>query len=172
MLARVHGCPTQVFMRWFVVTDGGGIFKANQAKAVYRALGIDEEQIERRKPYQSYIETTFGIQKRMADWHFARAATFTDLARAHDTWREDYNAQRHWAHESRQDGRRSPEAVLGFYTALLRHREEDLRRAFFCTRSSRVLDALGYVRFSWTGGSTGRRRWRAGRPLCGCSPKA
>src|SRR5215212_5466482 len=59
-----------------LVTDGGGIFKANQAKAVYRALGITKEQIERRKPYQSYIETTFGIQKRMADWHFARAKTF------------------------------------------------------------------------------------------------
>ncbi len=36
---------------------------------------------------------------------------------------------------------------MGFYTALLRHREEDLRRAFFSTRSTRVLDALGYARF-------------------------
>lgn len=130
-----------------LVTDGGGIFKARQSKAVYRALGIGKEQIERRKPYQSYIETTFGIQKRMADWHFRRAETFTDLAEAHDTWREDYNAQRHWAHEKREDGRRSPEAVLGFYTALLRHREEDLHRAFFSTRSTRVLDALGNVKF-------------------------
>jgi hypothetical protein len=26
----------------------------------------------------------------MADWHFAKAETFDDLARAHDTWREDY----------------------------------------------------------------------------------
>ena len=38
-----------------LVTDGGGIFKANQVKAVYRALGIEKEQIERRKPYQSYM---------------------------------------------------------------------------------------------------------------------
>src|SRR5215213_52652 len=130
-----------------LVTDGGGIFKAKQSRAVYRALGIEKEQIERRKPYQSYIETTFGIQKRMADWHFARAETFANLTRAHDTWREDYNAQRHWAHEGREDGRRSPQDVLGFYTALLRYREEDLRRAFFSTRSTRVLDALGYTRF-------------------------
>ncbi len=83
----------------------------------------------------------------MADHHFAKAETFADLARAHDAWREDYNAQRHWAHEGRKDGRRSPEAVLGFYAALLRHREEDLRRAFFSTRHARMLDALGYVRF-------------------------
>ena len=130
-----------------LVTDGGGIFKAGQSKAVYRALGINKEQIERRRPYQSYIETTFGIQKRMADWHFRKAETFAELVEAHDVWREDYNAQRHWAHEGREDGRRSPQDVLGFYTALLRHREEDLRKAFFSTRSTRVLDALGYVRF-------------------------
>ena len=38
-------------------------------------------------------------------------------------------------------------AVLGFYTASLRHREEDLKRAFFSSRHARVLDALWYVRF-------------------------
>ena len=129
-----------------LVTDGGGIFKAKQSKAVYRALGIEKEQIERRKPYQSYIETTFGIQKRMADWHFRKAETFSELVKAHDTWREDYNAQRHWAHEEREDGRHSPQAVLGFYTGLLRYREEDLHRAFFSTRFSRILDAVGYLR--------------------------
>jgi len=83
----------------------------------------------------------------MADWHFTKAETFPELAAAHDAWREDYNAQRHWAHKEREDGRRSPQDVLGFYTALLRRREEDLRRAFFSSRSTRVLDALGYVRF-------------------------
>lgn len=31
-----------------LVTDGGGIFKAKQAKAVYRALDIEKEQIEHR----------------------------------------------------------------------------------------------------------------------------
>ncbi|MDP9476770.1 MAG: hypothetical protein M3R38_13975, partial [Actinomycetota bacterium] len=44
-----------------LVTDGGGIFKAKQSKAVYRALGIEKEQIERRKPYQSYIETALTV---------------------------------------------------------------------------------------------------------------
>jgi hypothetical protein len=53
----------------------GGIFRARKSKDVYRALGIKKEQIERRRPYQSYIETTFGIQKRMGDWHFAKAQT-------------------------------------------------------------------------------------------------
>jgi putative transposase len=44
-----------------LVTDGGGIFKARQSKAVYCALGINKEQIERRKPYQSYIEATLTV---------------------------------------------------------------------------------------------------------------
>ena len=55
------------------------------------------------------------------------------------------NAQRHWAHEDRKDGRHSPEAVLGFYTGV-RYHLEDLRHAFFETRFDRVLDALGYAR--------------------------
>jgi hypothetical protein len=82
----------------------------------------------------------------MADHHFARARSWDGFVEAHDTWREDYNAQRHWAHEEREDGRHNPRAVLGFYTGLLRYREEDLHRAFFSIRFSRILDALGYLR--------------------------
>jgi hypothetical protein len=70
-----------------------------------------------------------------------------ELVEAHERWKQDYNAQRHWAHEGREDGRHSPQAVLGFYTGLLRYREEDLRRAFFSTRFARVLDSFGYTRF-------------------------
>lgn len=128
-----------------LVTDGGGIFKATQSEAVYAALGIAKEQIERGKPYQSYIETTFNVQRRMADFGFAKAASWEELVEAHDRWMEDYNAQGHWAHRDREDGRRSPEAVLGFYTGL-RYHPEDLQRAFFSTRFARVLDPLGYAR--------------------------
>lgn len=56
-----------------LVTDGGGVFKANRAIAVYEALGIEKEEIERGKPWQSYVETTFNIQRRLADHHFQRA---------------------------------------------------------------------------------------------------
>lgn len=136
-----YGAPERL------VTDGGGIFKANQAKAVYRALGIEKERIERRKPYQSYIETTFNIQRRMADYYFEKAENWLELTAAHDLFVEDYNAQSHWAHRDREDGRRTPRDVLGFHTGLLRYREDDLERAFFSTRFSRVLDPLGYARF-------------------------
>ena len=62
----------------------------------------------------------------------------------------DYNAQAHFAHGGRDDGRRSPAEVLGFASGV-RHREEELSRAFFSARFVRVLDALGYARF---------RHWR------------
>ena len=129
-----------------LVTDGGGVFRARQARAVYEALGVAKHQIERGRPWQSYIETAFNVQRRMADWHFAEAETWPELVTAHDRFVEDYNAQAHFAHERRDDGRRSPLEVLGFVSGV-RHREEELRRAFFSARFVRVLDSLGYATF-------------------------
>ncbi len=128
-----------------LVSDGGGVFKANQAKAIYRSLGIDKEEIERRRPWQNFIETTFNIQRRMADYYFQKAESWEELARTHDGWVDSYNTQSHWAHRERKDARRSPAEVLGFLTGV-RHRTRDLQRAFFSTRFTRVLDASGYAR--------------------------
>ena len=82
----------------------------------------------------------------MADHRFAKAESWTELVAAHDRFVEDYNAQAHWAHRDRPDGRRSPTEVLGFLSGV-RHREEELRRAFFSSRFARTLDSLGYARF-------------------------
>ena len=81
----------------------------------------------------------------MADWSFARAESWPELVATHDAWVGDYNAQSHWAHRERPDGRRSPQEVLGWVTGV-RYRPEDLERAFFSTRFSRVLDPSGYAR--------------------------
>jgi putative transposase len=129
-----------------IVTDGGAIFRANQANAIYEALGITKEEIERGRPWQSYIETTFNIQRRMADWHFARAQNWPELVTVHDSWVDAYNHQSHWAHRERKDGRRSPLEVLGWVSGG-RHEPEKLARAFFSTRFVRTLNALGYARF-------------------------
>ena len=128
-----------------LVSDGAGIFKANQAKAIYRSLGITKEVIEKRKPWQNYVETTFKIQRRMADYYFAKAESWEELVAAHDRWVEQYNTQIHWAHRHRKDGKRTPMDVLGFLTSV-RHRPEDLERAFFSTRFTRVLNTSGYAR--------------------------
>ena len=63
---------------------------------------------------------------------------------AHDRFVRDYNAQAHFAHQSREDGRRSPGEVLS-WVAGMRFHPEDLERAFFSERHTRVLDGSGYA---------------------------
>jgi hypothetical protein len=133
-----HGAPKTL------VTDSGSVFLANRAKAVYAKLGVRKEEIEKGKPWQNYSETTFGTQKRMADWHFRKAESWAGLVEAHDRFVAEYNAQPHFAHQKREDGRRSPGEVLSWVRGM-RFRREDLERAFFSERRTRVLDALGYV---------------------------
>jgi putative transposase len=133
-----------------LVTDSGSVFRANLARAVYEALGIRKEEIEKGRPWQSYLVTAFNVQRRMADWHFAKAKSWPELHRAHARWVEEYNAQYHAAHVKRADGKRSPAEVLGVL------REErllptDLDRTFSAERYVRVLDAFGRV--VW-------RRWK------------
>jgi transposase len=128
-----------------IVTDGGGIFRSNRAKAIYRALDIRKEDIERGQAWQSFIETNFNLQRRLADFHFERAESWEELLEEHDLWLERHNTQRHKAHEKREDARRSPSEVLGALT-VVRHHPVDLTRAFFSTRFVRRLDASGYAR--------------------------
>jgi putative transposase len=142
---RQHGIPEAL------ISDSGAVFvTAKQAKAVYAALGIEKREIERRQPWQNYIETAFNIQRRRADWDFAKATTWAELLAIHDQWMVDFNFQSHWAHQERGDDRRSPRDVLGWVSG----REiapEELHRVFYRTRFGRKLDKLGYVRF---------RHWR------------
>jgi transposase InsO family protein len=133
-----HGAPGTL------VTDSGSVFLSKRAKAVYAKLGVSKEEIEKGRPWQNYSETTFGIQRRMADWHFARAESWAELAEAHDLFVLDYNAQEHFAHQRREDGRRSPGEVLSWISGIRFH-PKDLERAFFSERFSRVLDASGYA---------------------------
>ena len=102
-----HGCPTGI------VCDGGGIFKANQVLKIYKELGIERHRIDPGQPWQNYIETHFNIMRRMADYHYARAETWSELRAAHDRFFADYNLQSHYAHRKRKDGWRSPSEVLG-----------------------------------------------------------
>jgi len=88
---RQHGCPEAL------VSDSGSIFKAKEAMRIYAALGITKEQIEKRQPWQSYIETHFNVQRRMADWYAAKAETWEELVGTHDQFAADYNYQAHWA---------------------------------------------------------------------------
>jgi hypothetical protein len=141
---RQHGAPEAL------VSDGGAIFRARQAQAIYAALSIHKEQIARRQPWQSYIETQFNAQRRMADFHFTHAQTWQELLDAHDQWVADFNFQVHWAHRDRQDQRQSPAEVLGWVNGRV-FSPAQLDRIFYATRFGRRLDRAGYVRF---------RHWR------------
>ncbi|MBA3331820.1 MAG: helix-turn-helix domain-containing protein [Actinobacteria bacterium] len=140
---RRYGAPETL------VSDGGSVFRAGQAMALYRALGITHQRIDPSQPWQSYIETNFNVQRRMADWDFSRAQTWEELQRAHERWLADFNYQVHWAHQKRTDGRRSPADVLGWATGKPVS-EEELNR-IFTVRAERSLDQQGYARF---------RNWR------------
>jgi transposase InsO family protein len=133
-----------------IVSDGGSIFKAKRALAIYAALRIQKEQIQRRQPWQSYIETNFNVQWRMADYDFERAETWEALLQRHAAWVHDFNSQKHWAHLKRQDGRRGPTAVLDWVKGRI-FSDEDLARCFAPILSTRHVDRQGYVRF---------RNWR------------
>jgi hypothetical protein len=90
----------------------GGISGAGRAKAIYAALSIEHQPIEPHQPWQSYIETHFGIQRRLSDYYFARATTWVELQKVHERFVRDYTEQEHWAHRHREDGKRSPGDVL------------------------------------------------------------
>ena len=140
---ETHGAPE------VLVSDGGGIFRANHAKAMYAALGIDKRQIDQGQAWQNFIETHFNIMRRMADYHYARSATWVDLQVAHERFFHDYNQQAHFAHRERTDDRHSPAAVLGWVQGAWRD-PADLDR-LFRLRATRVVTANGAVRF---------RHWR------------
>jgi transposase len=128
-----------------IVSDGGGQFYSNQAIDVYEALDIRKERIEKRQAWQNYVETHFNIVRKMADAKFARARSWEEIIAIHRKWMYDYNTQRHWAHEKREDGCHSPAAVLGGQKGTM-YPESVLNRILFATRYTRHLNQSGYLR--------------------------
>lgn len=137
---RKHGCPAAL------VSDHGRVFRDHRAMHIYRALGIEKLEIEKRQSWQNLIETAFNVQRRMGDWYFETAKSWEDLIAVHEKWVLDYNFQKHLAHEKREDGRHSPAEVLGWVTG--RQFEPDyMYRAFSAICETRRLSKAGYARF-------------------------
>jgi putative transposase len=137
---RKHGVPE------VLVSDNGGVFRSHDALRIYKALGIQKVEIEKRQAWQSYIESNFNAQRRLADWHFERAQTWEDLLAAHEKWLLDFNYQHHFAHEHREDGCHSPAAVLGWVKGM-QPEPERIYRAFSAVGEMRTITKAGYVRF-------------------------
>lgn len=129
-----------------IVSDGGGIFYCKQAMDVYAALLIKKERIDKRQAWENYIEAHFNIVRRMADAKFARATSWEEMIAIHRKWMQDYNVQRHWAHEKREEGCHSPAEVIGWHKGTM-YSVEVLDRILFATRYTRYLDQHGFLRF-------------------------
>jgi transposase len=149
-LSVLHSAVSHYGAPEVLVTDSEGLFRANQARAIYNSLGITKKEIEKGQAWQSYIESAFSVQQRLADYYFSRAQSFEEIVAVHDRFVADYNTQKHFAHDDRTDGRRSPAEVLGWLVSV-RHVPEELERAFFSVRFVRKLNASGYARI---------RHWR------------
>ena len=150
---RRYGAPEAL------VTDGGGQFYSSQALQFYDMLGIRKERIEPGEPWQNYAETLFSIQRRLADHAFSNARTWPEIQQAHRTWWVNYTIEKHYAHQTRQDGRHSPTEVLRGVLGRT-FPEEVLSRALYATQFTRQIDRHGYVRFKhW--------RWYGERGLTG-----
>lgn len=80
-LVVLHAALRQYGSPETLVSDNGSIFKAARAEAIYTALGVTHARIEHHQPWQDYIETAFNIQRRMADFHFAKATSWVALHR-------------------------------------------------------------------------------------------
>ncbi len=137
---RRYGAPEAL------VTDGGGQFYSAQALQFYDMLGIRKERIDPGEPWQNYAETLFSIQMRLADFAFAKARTWPEIQQAHRTWWVNYNIERHYAHQARQDGRHSPSEVLRGVLGRT-FPEEVLSRALYATQFTRQIDRHGFVKF-------------------------
>jgi len=103
-------------------------------------------QKNKSHPFLSYIESHFNIVRKMADAKFARATSWEEMIAIHRAWMHDYNIQRHWAHEKREDGCHSPAAVLGGQKGTM-YPESVLSRILFATRYVRRLDKHGFLRY-------------------------
>ncbi len=137
---RRYGAPEAL------VTDGGGQFYSTQALQLYDMLGIRKERIDPGEPWENYAETLFSIQRRLADHAFSNALTWPEIQQAHRTWWVNYNTEKHYAHQTRQDGRHSPTAVLRGILGRT-FPEEVLSRALYATQFTRQIDRHGFVKF-------------------------
>ena len=63
--------------------------------ALYEALDIRKERIDRRQSWQNYIEARFGIMRRLADYYLNKAPTLDEMKKAHRKFIRDYNTQIH-----------------------------------------------------------------------------
>jgi hypothetical protein len=98
-------------------------------------------------PEQELYQETAGERAKEIDvQERTLARTWAEIQQAHRKWWINYNQEHHLAHQKRQDGRPSPQAVLRGVLGRT-YPEEVLSRVLYATQFTRHLDRHGYVRF-------------------------
>ena len=91
------------------------------------------------------IESQFGIQARLGEYHWERCRSVEEAIEFHRDLIRDHNRMPHWAHHRRNDGKKSPLEVLGDARGK-QIEPADLQRAFGQRYCQRMTDARGFVR--------------------------
>lgn len=133
-----HGHPDGI------VSDNAGVFTADAYRQLWHTLQIEPSYIEKRQAWQNLIEAQFNIQLRLADARFEEATTLAEIQAHHAAFIQTFNTTAHWAHRERDDGRKTPVAVLGG----ARGRElspDTLRRLFRHLQFPRTVNQYGCV---------------------------
>jgi transposase InsO family protein len=133
-----YGCPAMV------ISDHGAVFRAHDYTAILRALEIAPTYIELRKPWQNLIEAQFKVQLRLADFKFEHAQTLEELQALHAAFIETFNTTRHWAHQDREDGRRTPVEVLEWVRGRSVERAR-LHQLFGAVQFLRAVNRYGFI---------------------------
>jgi hypothetical protein len=144
----------QALLRWglweHLVSDHGGQFTSHDFQRVNKRLGICHILYEKGKPWRNLIESQFGIQARLGEYHWQRCKTIEEAVEFHRELIRDHNRLPHWAHHRRNDGRHSPLDALGDARGK-QIESADLQRAFGQRYSQRMTDARGFIKIG---------RWR------------
>jgi hypothetical protein len=127
-----------------IVSDNAKVFNAYDYHHILEGLGIEPKYIEKGRPWQNLIEAQFKIQLRLADFKFEQAQTVEEVQNLHAEFIDTFNTTAHYAHQDRDDGRRTPMAVLAWVRGRAVDREK-LRRLFQRLQFTRSVNRYGFV---------------------------
>jgi transposase len=145
VVLRVYYIALLQFGCWSViVSDHGGQFESHAFRRVNRRLQIHHHEYDKGHPWQSLIESQFGIQARVGEYAWERCKSVDEAVDVHRDLMHDHNRLPHFAHRKRNDNKRTPLEVLG----PAHGREVDaasLHRAFSRMAWQRKTDERGFV---------------------------
>ena len=81
-----------------VISDHGGQFTSSAFGRVNQRLFIHHEMYEKGHPWQNLIESQFGIQARLGEYHWERCKSVEAAQEFHRELIRDHNRLPHFAH--------------------------------------------------------------------------